>query len=85
MGERDLILAIIHQAIEDSKTDVDKYQKETVRNVLSVAKSDALCWLNSESREFGSFCWYCNLIDIDPEWVRRTSKEWKRTRKWTGK
>jgi hypothetical protein len=74
MGERQLIYEIIKKAIEDSEIDVTKIRGKPQRLEAERNKRSALNWLKSNSRQPMSFAWYCNLVDLDPEWARRKIK-----------
>lgn len=69
MSERELMLAVIQRAIEDSKIDpvaIRDKDKETAER----EKKYSLGWLFSDSEDERSFCWYCRLVGLDPQWVR---------------
>ena len=73
-GERKLILAIIENAILDSKTDLFKIKDPDVRAREREQKHRADEWLRSDSESEKSFNWYCRLLDMDPEWARKKIK-----------
>ncbi len=52
-----LVLAVIKGAVEDLQ--------------VKERKTRAKRWLESESNSPRAFCWYCNLINISPDWARR--------------
>ena len=52
-----LVLAVLKGAVEDLQV---KEHKEKAKR-----------WLESESTNFRSFRYYCDLINISPDWARR--------------
>ena len=55
-----LILAVIQQAVVDLK--IEDHKEKAKR------------WLESESTDPRTFRWYCDLINISPDWARRKIK-----------
>ncbi len=55
-----LVLAVIKGAVEDLQV---KEQRERAKR-----------WLESESTGPRTFRWYCNLINISPDWALRKIK-----------
>ncbi len=55
-----LVLAVIKGAIEDLE--------------VKKCKERAKRWLESESTSPRTFRWYCDLIDISPDWALRKIK-----------
>lgn len=75
MAERELILAIIQQAVIDSKVDVTKFKTKEKRMEAQFEKEKAERWIESNSKARMTFNWYCGLLDIDPDWARRKIKQ----------
>ena len=75
MAERELILAIIQQAVIDSKVDVTKFKTKEKRLEAQIEKEKAEIWIKSNSQAKMTFSWYCGLLDIDPDWARRKIKQ----------
>ena len=69
-AEIDFICAIIGQAVEDATFDLERLHKKDVFRTMGAWQRNANAWLMSESNGYMSLEWYCNLIGIDPEWVR---------------
>jgi hypothetical protein len=71
MSEKALLLAVIQQAVEDSKIDFIKIRDPTIREKAQQSKEIAIKWLHSNSKKEGSFCWYCWLLNLNPVWAKR--------------
>ena len=69
-AEIDLVCAIIGQAIEDATFDVGRLHQRNHIRAARAWKWDARAWLMSEQNGYMSLKWYCNLVGIDPGWVR---------------
>jgi hypothetical protein len=41
-----------------------------LRNPLSSVREDAQAWLTSDLEEVGSFYWVCDILGLDPEYIR---------------
>jgi hypothetical protein len=58
-----------------------QFAKKTVEEALEDARKEhrnVLDWVRSNSTKEGSFCWYCDIFDLEADAVRRAIKE-KRT------
>lgn len=66
--ETELMLAVIQMAVEDFMCILPGPGVEE-------RKANAKRWLESESTGFKSFRWYCDLIDLSPDWALRKIKE----------
>lgn len=75
MSERELITAVICQAAEDVFYNVKRLKNKKRRDYERYYKRDALMWFKSKSHKYGSFIWYCGLIDLDPEYILRKIKK----------
>lgn len=81
MSERELITAVICQAALDYFSNPKKVKGKNTRNKLHKMelvrfwKDDARTWFRSKSQKYGSFIWYCGLIDLDPEYILRKIKK----------
>ena len=70
-GEEKLGRAIITQAVKDivdnNRKYVDFYNENwgTMRCV-----EQALWFINDKGVDIESYTWYCELVGIDPEWIR---------------
>lgn len=58
LPEAELWTAVIQQAIQDISSP-DSYEQESARS-----------WFNSSTDAVGSFIWACNVIDIEPSFIR---------------
>ena len=74
MSEKELILAVIGKAVEDSKIDLTKIKGKDKKLEAQRFKEQAIKWIESNSNQERSLNWYCNLIDIDPNWARMKIK-----------
>jgi hypothetical protein len=66
--ENDLVLAVIQKAVEDLMC----FRPEPG---VEERRANAKRWLESESIGFKSFRWYCELIDLAPDWALRKIRE----------
>ena len=76
--EIDLICAIIWQAIKDANTTIMPKNHSDALHFRQY-KDEAILWLSSDSTEVMSFRYYCNLINIDADWVREVC--WRKSEK----
>lgn len=70
-GEKRLLDAIILNAVEDLNIKLENTKDRCVRNRLNIKKDRARTWLESKKNSFGSFEWYCDLVDYDAEAIRK--------------
>lgn len=71
MSEETLILSIIGRAVEDVRVDMAKIKSKNARAVAGRNREDGLRWITSNSEKEKSFCWYCELLNLDPQWARK--------------
>lgn len=80
MSERTLILAIIQRAVEDTQINPlnfkSKHRISKKRRVeMQRIREDTIQWFSSEYEGEYSLRWWCQLIELDAEWVRRKVRE----------
>ena len=75
MGEKELFLAVIQQAINDSLLNPSAIKSPHKREKAWRMKEKAVAWLKVTSEKVGSFDWYCKLVGLSPSWTRRKIKE----------
>lgn len=68
--DQSLAAAVIEQAIEDYL----KYAKAKRSGEMALWR-DANSWLFSMSTDVGSFLWWCEIIDINHDYVRRLARD----------
>jgi hypothetical protein len=66
-GERRLWAAVLAQAVYDL-TGINTF---TNRSYHTRIRYFARLWIDSDSRDAGSFRWVCDQLDLDPGWLRR--------------
>jgi len=69
MAEHELICAVISRAIEDARINPDIYG-EKQRDEMIGTRDTARVWLTSKSKRYRGFEWYCDLVDLSPEYIR---------------
>lgn len=62
--ERRIYWGILAQAIKDVRSSCKWGNKHD--------RDDAMRWIKSEADHTGSFLWVCDMLDIDPDWVRES-------------
>jgi len=63
-----LICAMIRTAVIDYRRDCTKYNNKYQRNKYIQQQVNAKNWFfKSNSRQFGSFHWCCEMLDLDPQ------------------
>lgn len=68
-GERLLLAAILQRAVLDAVMNSDAEQHQTERRRIG---AEARRWINSNERAgFTSFINICELLELDPGWVRK--------------
>ena len=66
-GAEDLWLAVIVQAVADLRG--NQFSSETIRYRLITRA--ARQWFQSSNGNPGGFVWICNILGLEPQWVRR--------------
>jgi hypothetical protein len=66
-GERRLWAAVLAQAVSDL-TGINAF---TNRCYHTRIRYFARLWIDSDSRDAGSFRWVCDQLELDPGWLRR--------------
>jgi len=70
-------MAVILQAVENSvlkpKPGMKKVKKEKIIEEVKEAKE----WLSSPNNGMCSLNWYCDLLGIDPGYIRRKVKDYE--------
>jgi len=71
MAEHELICAVISRAIEDARINPDIYCWEKQRDEMAGIRDTARVWLTSKSKRYRGFEWYCDLVDLSTEYIRK--------------
>jgi len=66
MSEKELVLAVIQQAVADATINPKTIHGKGARNKAEMLKRTATAWL----KESPHFDWYCGLVELDPRWAR---------------
>lgn len=75
MPERELVCAVIETAILDARCEPSKFKALESRQKAAEAKRSAIKWLFSKNKRAQSFLWWCQLIDLDPNYIREQLKK----------
>jgi len=80
--EKNLMFAILIQAIEDIES--DKHNRCKSKNDEErYWKGQAIRWIRSNNKKFMSFVWYCNLLNINAKGLRNAMNfKLARRKKW---
>ncbi len=68
--DQSLATGVLEQAIDDY-TKYATAESDDIRDLSRSAKR----WIFSKSEEAHSFLWWCEIIDIDPDYVRRLARD----------
>ena len=71
-SDRETLAAVFASRVAFAKKSVEEALEETRKEHRNV-----LDWVRSNSMKEGSFCWYCDVFDLEADAVRRAIKEKK--------